>query len=102
MTLTLQSAATLLNEHHLLREIITPDQWTMNPATVEGSGKEFTAITYSTQHIVNGAIMCCKGRFKPEYLKHADELGMAAYVAEHDYSDYTQAPDSSSTTRARR
>lgn len=92
MTLTLQSAATLLNEHHLLREIITPDQWTMNPATVEGSGKEFTAITYSTQHIVNGAIMCCKGRFKPEYLKHADELGMAAYVAEHDYSDYTQAP----------
>ncbi len=35
MTLTLQSAAILLNEHHLLREIITPDQWTMNPVTVE-------------------------------------------------------------------
>ena len=45
MTLTLQSAATLLNDHHLLREIITPDQWTMNPVTVEGSGKELTSIT---------------------------------------------------------
>ena len=39
-----------------------------------------------------GTFLCCKGRFKAEYLQGIDERGLAAYVSENDFSDATQAP----------
>ncbi|NEG70078.1 UDP-N-acetylmuramoyl-L-alanyl-D-glutamate--2,6-diaminopimelate ligase [Bifidobacterium choloepi] len=92
MSVTLQSAATLLYEHHLLREIIAGDLWTMNPADVDGSDVPFAAVTYSTKEIVPGSLLFCKGRFKPEYLDGADGNGLAAYVATSDMGAYTKAP----------
>lgn len=92
MTLTLQSAATLLYEHHLLKEIITPAGWTLNPADLDAADITCTAITYNSQEIVPGTLMVCKGNFKPQYLADADQHGMAAYVAQDDFSDVTNAP----------
>ncbi|MDE5641080.1 MAG: UDP-N-acetylmuramoyl-L-alanyl-D-glutamate--2,6-diaminopimelate ligase, partial [Bifidobacterium castoris] len=92
MTLTLQSAAALLGEHDLLREIITPDRWTDFASTVSDSDVPFAHITYDSKQIKPRTLMCCKGNFKAEYLTDADGHGMAAYVAEHDYSGVTRAP----------
>lgn len=92
MSLTLQTAATILYEHHLLREIITRDSWTLNPASIANCDEEFSDVTYNSLQITQGSLLFCKGRFKPEYLAHADELGLAAYVATEDFSQYTAAP----------
>lgn len=92
MALTLRTAATLLYEHHLLREIIAGDLWTMNPDGIAGSDEEFSSVTYNTKQIVDGSLLFCKGRFKPEYLDGADAHGMSAYVASEDFSQYTNAP----------
>ncbi len=39
-----------------------------------------------------GTLLCCKGHFKAEYLNGIDERGLAAYVAENEYSDATATP----------
>lgn len=92
MALTLQTAATLLYEHHLLREIIAGDLWTMDPSDVPGSTEEFSSVTYNTKQVVDGSLLFCKGRFKPEYLRDVDNHGLAAYVATEDFSQYTNTP----------
>lgn len=92
MTLTLQSAADLLSEHGLLREIITPDRWTDFAGVLPGADVPFAHITYDTKQIRPRTLMCCKGNFKAAYLDGADDAGIAAYVAEHDYSSATRAP----------
>ena len=51
MALTLASAARLLNEHGLLREIIQGDAWTLDAQTVNGFDKPFGSITYDTRNI---------------------------------------------------
>ena len=91
MTLTLTSAAQLLTEHGLLREIIRRDHWTLNPREFENADQVFSSITYDTRTVSEGALLCCKGRFKAEYLHGIDEHGLAAYVAEEDFSAQTQA-----------
>ena len=78
MALTLESAARLLDRHGLLREIIRGDVWTLDP--------------HDTRKVEPGTFLCCKGRFKAEYLQGIDERGLAAYVSENDFSDATQAP----------
>ncbi|RSX57263.1 UDP-N-acetylmuramoyl-L-alanyl-D-glutamate--2,6-diaminopimelate ligase [Bifidobacterium samirii] len=92
MTLTLQSAARLLDEHHLLREIIADGRWTLDPTDVAGHDRPFTDITYDTRTVADGSLLCCKGRFKAEYLDGIDARGLAAYVAETDLSAATHAP----------
>lgn len=92
MTLTIASAATILYEHDLLREIITPDTWTMNPRDIANHDVPFTAITYDSRAISSGSLMFCKGRFQPQYLQGADDLGLACYVSESDLSAITCAP----------
>ncbi|KAB8289118.1 UDP-N-acetylmuramoylalanyl-D-glutamate--2, 6-diaminopimelate ligase [Bifidobacterium ramosum] len=92
MSLTLQSAARLLTEHHLLREIIAGDLWTLDATQVDGSDRPFADITYDTRTVAAGSLLCCKGRFKAEYLNGIDERGLAAYVAEADFSSATHAP----------
>ena len=89
MALTLASAARLLSEHGLLREIIQGDAWTLDAQTIN---KPFGSITYDTRQVVSGALLCCKGRFKAEYLDGIDDRGLAAYVAENDFSAATKAP----------
>ena len=92
MALTLASAADLLKEHHLLREIIQGDVWTDDPARIASADEPFAGITYDTRKVTQGTLLCCKGRFKAEYLNGIDEAGLAAYVAETEYSAATAAP----------
>ena len=73
MALTLASAARLLNEHGLLREIIQGDAWTLDAQAVNGFDKPFGSITYDTRQVVSGTLLCCKGRFKAEYLDGIDD-----------------------------
>ncbi len=91
MALTLASATALLAHAGLLREIITRDRWTLNAADIPGSDASFTAITYDTRDVVDGALLCCKGRFREEYLDDIDSHGLSAYIAETEYSDATAA-----------
>ena len=92
MALTLATAAALLDEHHLLREIIQTNQWTDNAEDIAGASEPFSAITYDTRKVAEGTLLCCKGRFKAEYLAGVDDAGLAAYVAETEYSTATHAP----------
>ena len=78
MALTLASAARLLSEHGLLREIIQGDAWTLDAQTVNGFDKPFGSITYDTRQVVSDTLLCCKGRFKAEYLNGIDDRGLAA------------------------
>ncbi|NEG90112.1 UDP-N-acetylmuramoyl-L-alanyl-D-glutamate--2,6-diaminopimelate ligase [Bifidobacterium aerophilum] len=91
MSLTLQSAARLLDEHHLLREIIAGDLWTLDAADVDGGDRPFSDVTYDTRQVADGTLLFCKGNFRPEYLHGVDERGLAAYVAETDFSSVTRA-----------
>lgn len=79
MALTLESAARLLDRHGLLREIIRGDVWTLDPHDIKGFDEPFSAITYDTRKVEPGTFLCCKGRFKAEYLQGIDERGLAAY-----------------------
>ena len=92
MALTLASAAALLKEHHLLREIIQGDVWTDDPSRIAGADTPFADITYDTRTVAHGTLLCCKGNFKAEYLNGIDEKGLAAWVAETDYSSASDAP----------
>ena len=51
MALTLASAADLLKEHHLLREIIQGDVWTDDPARIASADEPFAGITYDTRNV---------------------------------------------------
>ncbi|WP_298048512.1 UDP-N-acetylmuramoyl-L-alanyl-D-glutamate--2,6-diaminopimelate ligase [uncultured Bifidobacterium sp.] len=92
MSLTLAKAASLLLEHHLLNEIITPQGWTLNADGITDAHASFTHITYDTRSVRKGTLLVCKGRFKPEFLDGLDDKGLAAYVSQTDYSAYTDAP----------
>ena len=92
MALTLAAAAELLDRHHLLREIIQGNCWTDDAANLADADEPFTAITYDTRKVVPGTLLCCKGRFKADYLTDIDQAGLAAYMAETEYSAVTHAP----------
>lgn len=91
MALTLAAAARLLREHHLLREIIDGGTWTLDPSEVAGADAPFTDVTYDTRRVEAGALLFCKGNFRPEYL---DALATqpAAWVGGTDYSAHCHAP----------
>lgn len=67
------------------------DAWTLDAQTINGFDKPFGSITYDTRQVVSGALLCCKGRFKAEYLDGIDDRGLAAYVAS-GFSATTTAP----------
>ncbi|TPF97722.1 UDP-N-acetylmuramoylalanyl-D-glutamate--2,6-diaminopimelate ligase [Bifidobacterium sp. UTCIF-39] len=89
MTLSLASAARLLEQQGLLREIIRNDHWSLNPQ--DFGDIEFTSVTYDSRTVDHGTLLFCKGRFKPEYMVAASKAGLACYVAETDYSEHTNA-----------
>lgn len=60
MALTLASAADLLKEHHLLREIIQGDVWTDDPARIASADEPFAGITYDTRKVTPAP--CCAAR----------------------------------------
>ena len=72
MALTLASAADLLKEHHLLREIIQGDVWTDDPARIASADEPFAGITYDTRKVTQGTLLCCKP-IQAEYLNGIDE-----------------------------
>ena len=92
MALTLASAAQLLQEHHLLHEIIRADRWTLDANEFEGSHTPFSSVTYDTRQVGDGTLLFCKGAFRPEYLDGIDARGLAAYVSETEFHDRTAAP----------
>ena len=57
MALTLASAADLLKEHHLLREIIQGDVWTDDPARIASADEPFAGITYDTRKVTPGSAL---------------------------------------------
>lgn len=89
-SMTLGSAVELLRRHDLLREVIAGSHWSLDVAT--DADVPFSSITYDTRAIACGTLLCCKGRFKAEYLTDADGRGLAAYVAGRDYSAQCRAP----------
>lgn len=92
MPLTLRTAARLLSDHGLLREVIHDDRWMMQAPDDPAADVPFSAITYDTRTVDGGSLLVCKGRFRPEYLDGLDGRGLAAYVADTDYSAATRAP----------
>ena len=92
MPLTLRTAARLLSDHGLLREVIHDDRWMMQVPDDPANDVPFSAITYDTRTVGGGSLLVCKGRFRPEYLDGLDGRGLAAYVADTDYSAATRAP----------
>ena len=92
MTLTLNSAAAVLSEHNLLREIINGDSWQLDTAHIDGADTPFTSLTYDTRTVTPNTLLVCKGRFRPEFLDGTEERGLAAYVAERDLSSHTTKP----------
>ena len=92
MPLTLRTAARLLSDHGLLREVIHDDRWMMQVPDDPAADVPFSAITYDTRTVDGGSLLVCKGRFRPEYLDGLDGRGLAAYVADTDYSAATRAP----------
>ena len=92
MTLTLNSAAAVLSEHNLLREIINGDSWQLDTAHIDGADTPFTSLTYDTRTVTPNTLLVCKGRFRPEFLDGTEERGLAAYVAESDLSSHTTKP----------
>ena len=92
MTLTLNSAAAVLSEHNLLREIINGDSWQLDTAHIDGADTPFTNLTYDTRTVAPNTLLVCKGRFRPEFLDGTEERGLAAYVAESDLSSRTTKP----------
>ncbi|PJM76101.1 UDP-N-acetylmuramoyl-L-alanyl-D-glutamate--2,6-diaminopimelate ligase [Bifidobacterium simiarum] len=91
MALTLASAARLLTRHHLLREIIQDDRWSLDPHRFDGADTPFEAVTYDTRTVSPGSLLFCKGRFRSAYLDGIDDRGLAAYVAQTDHSSATHA-----------
>ena len=92
MPLTLRTAARLLSDHGLLREVIHDDRWMMQVPDDPADDVPFSAITYDTRTVGGGSLLVCKGRFRPEYLAGLDGRGLAAYVADTDYSAVVDAP----------
>ena len=92
MPLTLRTAARLLSDHGLLREVIHDDRWMMQAPDDPATDVPFSAITYDTRTVGGGSLLVCKGRFRPEYLDGLDGRGLAAYVADTDYSAVVDAP----------
>ena len=92
MPLTLRTAARLLSDHGLLREVIHDDRWMMQVPDDPANDVPFSAITYDTRTVGGGSLLVCKGRFRPEYLDGLDRRGLAAYVADTDYSAVVDAP----------
>ena len=92
MPLTLRTAARLLSDHGLLREVIHDDRWMMQAPDDPAADVPFSAITYDTRTVGGGSLLVCKGRFRPEYLDGLDGRGLAAYVADTDYSAVIDAP----------
>ena len=92
MALTLASAAQLLQQHHLLHEIVRADRWTLDAGEFEGSDTPFSSVTYDTRKVEAGTLLFCKGAFRPEYLDGIDARGLAAYVSETEFHERTTAP----------
>lgn len=110
-TLSLAEASEILQKHNLLREMIQQQTsvseeevkkdtthckteiWSLdaNAFTKVDLHKPFAHATYDTRDIKPGTLLFIKGNFKSEYLLDADSKGLAAYVAEQSYANYTSA-----------
>ncbi|BDR54848.1 UDP-N-acetylmuramyl-tripeptide synthetase [Bombiscardovia apis] len=93
MTVSLRTALNILRDHQLLREVITPQGWAIDASSLspELLDASYSAITYDSRQVQAGGLLFCKGRFETRFLESIDQTGLGAYVAEQDFSDYTQA-----------
>ncbi|BDR53224.1 UDP-N-acetylmuramyl-tripeptide synthetase [Bombiscardovia nodaiensis] len=93
MTLSLPTVLSVLRDHQLLREVVSADGWTIDPRALSPALRKqaFTSLTYDSRSVKAGSLLFCKGHFQTRFLESVDAAGLGAYVAESDYSAYTQA-----------
>src|SRR5699024_7061204 len=75
MALEITPALSLLDEHHLLKEVVNEQKLT------------FENVTYDSRKVSDNTLFFCKGNFKPSYLTSALEKGAIAYVSEQKYAE---------------
>lgn len=75
MALEITPALSLLDEHHLLKEVVNEQKLT------------FENVTYDSRKVSDNTLFFCKGNFKPSYLTSALEKGATAYVSEQKYAE---------------
>lgn len=75
MALEITPALSLLDEHHLLKEVVNEQKLT------------FENVTYDSRKVSDNTLFFCKGNFKPSYLTSALEKGGIAYVSEQKYAE---------------
>ena len=84
--MTIFEMVTLLQQHHLLREIVDHSCWYYDvPATVDGN-QTFSDMVYDSRKVTPDSLFVCKGlNFKPSFLESAVKNGAVAYLAEQHY-----------------
>lgn len=93
MTLSLVAALETLRQYKLLREVITPDEWSISPSQLPEAVQEqvFNDFTYDSRQVTPSSLLFCKGHFIPTYIQTATQAGLSFYVSETDFSEYTTA-----------
>ncbi len=80
----------LLASHRLLREAVTPEGvWTLDADKIPSLAVR--TVTYDSRAVTAGTLLFCKGNFKDDYIRPADEAGLACYISEKVYFPLTHA-----------
>jgi UDP-N-acetylmuramyl-tripeptide synthetase len=78
MALEIAEITMILKEHHLLKQIVN---------NVKGDHQKITGVKYDSRHAVANDLFFCKGNFKPDYLKVAQDKGATVYIAEQQFEE---------------
>ncbi|GAA2903460.1 UDP-N-acetylmuramoyl-L-alanyl-D-glutamate--L-lysine ligase [Enterococcus pseudoavium] len=80
--LTLTQVQQILEKEDLLREFITPNNWTLNAPF----DKTFSKISYDSREVDADTLFFCKGNnFQQRFLEQALADGLTCYIAEQPY-----------------
>lgn len=84
--MTILEMVKLLQENHLLREIVNHHCWHYDlPAEVDGN-QTFSDMVYDSRQVTPGSLFVCKGlNFKEAFLDSALDNGACAYLSEQHY-----------------
>lgn len=85
MPISLEQIRQVLIKEQLLKELITPDHWTLKiPDSLHH--KIFQTLSYNSKSVDADTLFFCKGlSFKEEYLQQAIRSGLTVYISEQPY-----------------
>lgn len=90
MPISLKQIHQVLIKEQLLKELITPDCWTLKIPDILHH-KIFQTLSYNSQSIDADTLFFCKGlNFKEEYLQQAIHAGLTVYISEQPYDVSTE------------